>query len=74
VYDELLSRSDTEYVGPAWLAASAASAGHLEDARRYAARAVEELDSPLVFWRSLPDWDAFRADPKCVEVLAGAGV
>ena len=74
VHQELLGRSRTGYVGPAWLAASAASAGLLDDARRYAARAVEELDSPLVFWRELPDWDAFRADPKCVEVLQAAGV
>jgi serine/threonine-protein kinase len=74
IYQELLSRSRTGYVGSAWLAAPAASAGRMDDARGHAARAVEELDSPLVFWRDLPDWEAFRADPACMKVFTDAGL
>ena len=74
VYQELLGRSRSGYIGPSWLAASAASAGHMEDARRYAARAVEEIDSPLVYLRDLPDWEALRADPACMAVFTDAGL
>ena len=34
VYQELVSRSRTGYIGSAWLASTAASAGHMQDARR----------------------------------------
>jgi serine/threonine protein kinase/tetratricopeptide (TPR) repeat protein len=71
VYQELLSRSQTGYVGHSWLAAAAASAGRMEVAVRHAAQAVAEKDASLVFVHDLPDWEAFRADPERMKIFAG---
>ena len=62
------------YIGCAFLAASAASAGQLYDARRLAIRAPEEREGSLVYWRGLADWAAFRADAEYVEIMEQAGL
>jgi serine/threonine-protein kinase len=74
VYQELLGRSHTGYVGFASLAAAAASAHKLDDARDFAARGVKERDGIFVYWRGLPDWAAFRADAACAKILEQAGL
>src|SRR5262249_20105863 len=59
-HDELAARSRHEYVAPGWLAITAAAAGNIEEALRYAERSVAERD-PLVVWsRSMPFWEALR--------------
>jgi serine/threonine-protein kinase len=72
VYQELLGRSRTGYVGHSWLAAAAASAGRMREAVGHAQRALAEKDAALVFVHDLPDWEAFRADPERMKMFGGA--
>ena len=74
IYKELHGRSRTSYIPESMLAATAAAANRLDDARALATRAVEVRDCPLVFWRDLPGWTPFRADPECAEILRQAGL
>jgi hypothetical protein len=56
-------------VAPSWLAVLAGSSGLMDDAMRWASRAVSEHD-PLVLWgRRFPFWDSLRADPRYAEVM-----
>ena len=68
-YDELEARSRHEFVLPAWLSATAASAGLHEVSLSWLVRAVAERDA-LVLWPCrLPFWDAVRSDPRFVEIM-----
>ena len=69
VYQELLGRSRTGYIGHSWLMAAAASAGHMDAALEHAKRALDEKDSALVFIHDLPDFEAFRADRECMKLF-----
>ena len=68
-YDELESRSRHEFVPPSWLAILAGSAGLMDDAMQWAARAVTEHD-PIVLWgRSLPLWSTLRTDSRLAAIM-----
>jgi serine/threonine-protein kinase len=74
MYQELVGRSRTGYIGASWLAAAAAAAGQLDEARTFAKKAVQERETFLLYWNALPDWAAFRSDPTCAEILKETGL
>ena len=76
IYQELLSRSKTAYVETALLAATAAAAGRIPEGLDHARASMDAREAFLVYWRRLPAWVAFRADPHgcaLLEAYKGAG-
>ncbi len=68
IYEELRTRAQSSYIGHAELAAAAASAGRLDEARRLVAQAIELRDTGLTFWK-LPSWAPLRADAESMALL-----
>ena len=68
IYQELRTRAQASYIGHAELAAAAASAGRLDEARRLVAQAIELRDTGLTFWK-LPSWAPLRADAASMALL-----
>jgi tetratricopeptide (TPR) repeat protein len=73
IYDELRTRATTSFIGSAEQAAAAAAAGHIDEARAFAVRAIEARDTYLAFWK-LPAWAPFRRDPASMALLRQAGI
>ena len=74
LYQELIARSATSYVGAFWLAALAGALGRIDEALAAGARAVRELDPFMMLGRRLPDWAPLRADPRCDQLLGKVGL
>jgi serine/threonine-protein kinase len=72
LYDEVLVRARTSYVGWSEQAAIAASAGRMADARDLLRRGVEARESYLSF-ESCPAWQPLRADEAGSRMLDAAG-
>ena len=72
LYEEVLVRSRTSYVGWSEQAAIAASAGRIADARDLLRRGVEARESYLSF-ESCPAWQPLRADDAASRMLDAAG-
>ena len=51
------------------MAVTAGAAGLLEDAMRWAERAVADRDPPVLWSRRFPFWDPIRKHPRYAEVL-----
>jgi tetratricopeptide (TPR) repeat protein len=73
VYQELRGRARTAYVGWSEQAVTAASAGHLEEARRLLAKGIEARDPYVPFWK-LPAWASIRADDEGMRLLRSTGI
>ncbi len=71
IYDELEARSRSEYVGPFWLATAAGAAGLMDEAMRFAERAIVEREPIVVQGLIIPVWDSLRADPRFESVKKG---
>jgi serine/threonine-protein kinase len=72
IYQEIMQRAQTTYVGWSEQGAIAASAGRLEEARALVARGIEARDSYLAF-ESCPAWSPLRADEEGRKLLDAAG-
>ncbi len=73
VFQEVLGRARSGYIGFAEQGAIAASAGRLEEARLLVQRAVDAHEVFLVFWK-LPAWTAVRNDPEGERILSSTGL
>jgi serine/threonine-protein kinase len=69
VHDELEARSRHEFIPPFWLAVTAASSGSVEEALRFAERAVVDRDPIAVWSRTMPFADALRESPRFAEIM-----
>ena len=56
VFEEAEARSRHEFISPFWLAAAAAAVGRIDDAERYAERALNERDPVLVLAWVMPQY------------------
>jgi eukaryotic-like serine/threonine-protein kinase len=72
LYEEVLVRARTSYVGWSEQAAIAASAGHIAGARDLLRRGIEARESYLSF-ESCPAWQPLRADDEGRRMLDAAG-
>lgn len=68
VLKELITRSDSEYVSPLFIAWVLSQLRNEGDPFEWLARAFEEKRPFLVFWR-LPVFDALSTDPRFDELL-----
>jgi serine/threonine-protein kinase len=71
VYDEMEGRSRHEYVSPAWLSISAASARLDDQAVDWLERAVQERDPTVLWAKSLAFCERVRAHPRFGDVTRG---
>jgi len=70
VYDELITRSASEYIQPGMLAIAASAVGETAQAIALAQRAVDERDPIFVIIsRTWPEFKKLRLDPRFNEVL-----
>ncbi|HUE88150.1 MAG TPA: protein kinase [Vicinamibacterales bacterium] len=76
LYEELDSRSSTEYVQPVQLAAAAWSIDRRDAAFAWLERALDEHDVLLCVLRYWPrmDWQGFSEDPRFAKVLERVGL
>lgn len=72
VYQELCSRARASYVSSSTRGAAAAAAGRFDEARLHLARAVDERDPFLAFWK-LATWAPARSDPEASCLLRASG-
>ena len=72
LYEEVVVRRRTGYVGWSEQAAIAASAGHLDDARDLLRRGIDARESYLSF-ESCPAWQPLRDDDEGRRMLDAAG-
>jgi serine/threonine protein kinase len=72
LYQEVLERARTSYVGWSEQAAIAASAGHIVEAREFLRRGIEARESYLSF-ESCPAWQPLRDDDEGRRMLDAAG-
>ena len=72
LYEEVLVRARTSYVGWSEQAAIAASAGHIADARDLLRRGIEGRESYISF-ESCPAWQPLRDDDEGRRMLDEAG-
>ena len=73
VHQELKSRARTGYIGWAVQSATAAAAGHIEEARELIQKAIDAHDSYVLFW-TLPAWAKLRADAEGFRILRSTGL
>ena len=73
IYDELITRTEIEYVQPSTLAGAAASAGLDAEAIRWAELAVAQYDPMFIATGVLPRWLALRRLPSYAAVYAKQG-
>jgi len=71
VHDELEGRSRHEFMGPFWLAATAASSGLEEASLGFVARCLAENDPLLVWGKSSPFWDTVRGYSRFEAITRG---
>jgi tetratricopeptide (TPR) repeat protein len=72
VYQEIMDRARTSYVGWSEQAAIAASAGQIEEARRLLVRGIEARESYVSF-ESTPAWGPMGADEEGRRLLDSVG-
>jgi hypothetical protein len=74
VYEELVSRARSGYVGESWMASAAEAAGRIDEARAHAQRGVDERETWALYWKRTTDWAAFREDPVGVEIMKASAL
>jgi serine/threonine-protein kinase len=74
LYNELVERSESEYVQQSILAPLAAAVGERDAALHHLERAVEDNDTHLIFAKTWPDYDPLRGDPRFDDVLRQMGL
>ena len=74
IYQELLARSQREYVQGSILAQLAAALGNLDEAFALLNRAYEERDLRLIFIGAWPDYDPLRQDPRFDDLMRRVGL
>ena len=73
IYQELRDRAMTGYVGWSEQAASAASAGHLPEARAMARKALAGREAFVLFWK-FAAWGPLKADAEGYAILRSTGL
>jgi serine/threonine-protein kinase len=68
VYQEILLRARTGYVGWTEQAVVAAAAGHRDEARALLARGIEARETYVMFWK-LAAWAPLREDPEGLTLI-----
>ncbi len=74
IHDELEARSRMEYTSRFWLAATAAASGLLDEAMRWAKRAVKERDPITIFARRMHEWAPLRDRPEFEPLMRSIGI
>jgi Flp pilus assembly protein TadD len=69
----LLERAESEYVSPLYISWVHSGLGETENAFGWVAKALEEKNPYLTFWR-MPVFDGLRADPRFDDLLRRAGL
>ena len=69
IYQELATRSATEYISPAQLALTASAGGLCDEALSWATKAWEMRDPFFYFARFYPDFEWLRSQPEFEGIL-----